>query len=574
MSRLPAKYNGSPLITIGVTLALLFVHSHASAATTISDEVRRATLSETRIWVFLSDKGTDATTRAKVTANSPRTAARITTRGSTFDEAIDLPIHRPYCDQLLRIGMVIKNESRWLNAVTGWVHSDDLDVISALPFVDSLRPVATFRKPLPEDVPLESVLPKLSQTTEDVFDYGASGAQQLTVIGVNYLHRAGLTGRGVRLGFMDTGFSLGIRAFDCMNIQGTRDFINGDDDVGDGEASQMRHGTQCLSLCGAFDEGELVGPAPAAEYVVAKTELVDQEIEAEEDNWVAGLEWLDSMGCDIVSSSLGYTEWYTDDDYDGNTAPSTIAADLAAARGMLVVNAAGNAGCGNGDIRLIVPADGDSVLTVGASTFAGERASFSSCGPTSDGRIKPDVIAPGQGVWTALPNTGFYQPGNGTSFATPIVSGLCALLLENDPSLTPSDLIELLRSTADQADKPLVTYGWGVVRAVPASGLDTNAIEPNRQFDCVRTANEIVIWPNPAFERAVIDITSGPQSNGSYRIFTITGGLVYEGEIDAGHAEWSGRTMHGERAAPAVYLVHVLTENVNEVIKLAWLPRD
>ncbi len=241
---------------------------------------------------------------------------------------------------------------------------------------------------------------------------------------------------------------------------------------------------------------------------------------------------------------------------------------------MLVVNAAGNAGCGNGDIRLIVPADGDSVLTVGASTFAGERASFSSCGPTTDGRIKPDVLAPGQGVWTALPNTGFYQPANGTSFATPIVSGLCALLLENDPTLTPFGLIELLRSTADQASKPLVTYGWGVVQAVAAASLDTNSIVPNRQFDCARVANEVVIYPNPATERAVIDLSEGPQSNGIYRVFTITGGLVYEGEVEAGRAEWNGQTSSGKLAVPAVYLVQVVTENVNEIIKLAWLPRD
>jgi subtilisin family serine protease len=280
------------------------------------------------------------------------------------------------------------------------------------------------------------------------------------------------------------------------------------------------------------------------------------------------------MGCDIVSSSLGYTEWYTDDDFDSNTAISTIAADLAAARGILVVNAAGNAGCGNGDIRLIVPADGDSVLTVGASTFEGERAPFSSCGPTTDGRIKPDVLAPGQDVWTALPNTGEYQTGDGTSFATPIVSGLCALLLEQDPTLTPYELINLLRSTADQASKPLVTYGWGVVQAVAAAGLDTNGIESNRQFDCVLPANEVVIWPNPAFDRVVIDLTEGPQSDGTYRIFTVTGGLVFKGDLVAGRAEWNGETLGGGVAAPAVYLVHVVTESVDKLIKLAWLPRE
>lgn len=546
----------------------------ANQATSVSPAVRLAAHSETRIWVFLTDKGPDALAKPSAPAHNRRAATRIAARGSQFDPTIDLPIFSGYREDLIDIGMLIKNELRWLNAVSGWIHPDDLDRIAALPFVDSLRPVTIFRRPKPVDTPHLDALPKISEPADDVFDYGPSGERQLSVIGVNYLHRAGLTGRGVRIGFMDTGFSLGIRAFDCMDIQGTRDFINGDDDVGDGEAGQMRHGTQCLSLCGAFDEGVLVGPAPAAEYVVAKTELVLDEIQAEEDNWVAGLEWLDSMGCDIVSSSLGYTEWYTDDDYDGNTAISTIAADLAAARGVLVVNAAGNAGCGNGDIRLIVPADGDSVLTVGASTFEGVRAGFSSCGPTSDGRIKPDVLAPGQDVWTALPNTGVYQTGDGTSFATPIVSGLCALLLEQDPTLSPYELIDLLRSTADQASKPLVTYGWGVVQAVAAAGIDTNGMESNRQFDCVLTANEVVVYPNPAFDRVVIDLSEGPQSDGTYQIFTITGGLVYKGELVAGRAEWSGETLGGGVAAPAVYLVRVVTESVDKLIKLAWLPRE
>jgi subtilisin family serine protease len=504
-------------------------------------------------------------------------AARIQLRGSPFDPMIDLPIHSAYRDQLADAGMVIKNELRWLNALTGWVHPGDLDVIASLPFVDSLKPVVIFRRSPDTDVGALDPLPRITQTAEDVFDYGNSRAQ-LALIGANNLHAAGLTGRGVRVGFMDTGFSLSIRAFECLDIRGTRDFINGDTDVGDGEAGQMRHGTQTLSLCAGFDEGEIVGVAPGAEYVVAKTELVDAEIRAEEDNWVAGLEWLDSMGCDIVSSSLGYTDWYTDADYDGNTAPSTIAADLAAARGLLVVNAAGNAGCGDGDIRLIVPADGDSVLTVGASTFSGERATFSSCGPTTDGRIKPDVIAPGQGVWTALPNTGMYQPGNGTSFSTPLVSGVCALLLQHDPTLTPFGLITLLRSTADRAIKPMVTYGWGLVQATKAAGLDTNSIIPNRQFDCVATGGHVELWPNPgpdpATSETVIAIVGGTRSNGTFRIFTIAGARVFDGELSAGRATWDGRTAGGSFAAPAVYLVHVAAEHINEIVKLAWLPRD
>lgn len=539
----------------------------------VTEPVRRAAVAEDRIWVFLSDKGPNALQKVSALQLPAKTTARIQLRGGDFDPLVDLPIHLEYQRQLVDAGMVIKNDLRWLNAVTGWIHPNDLESIAALPFVDSLRPVVTFRREQSAEQGMFEPLPRMGEEAADVFEYG-NARTQLALIGVNHLHAAGLSGRGVRVGFMDTGFSLGIRAFECLNIRGTRDFINGDDDVGDNDFSQMRHGTQCLSLCAGFDEGEIVGPAPAAEYVVAKTELVDLEIRAEEDNWVAGLQWLDSMGCDIVSSSLGYVDWYTDADFDGNTAPSTIAADLAAARGVLVVNAVGNSGCGDGDIRLIVPADGDSVLAVGASTFAGDRAIFSSCGPTTDGRIKPDVLAPGQGVWTALPNTGGYQAGNGTSFATPLVSGVCALLLEQNPARTPYDLITLLRATADRAIKPLPTYGWGVIRATAAAGIDSNAIDPQRPHDCNATGGHVELWPNPATATTAITLVDGPHSNGVYRIFTIAGQLVYEGDLTLGRAEWQGQTVGGGSAAAAVYLVHVVTDHVNEIVKLAWLPRN
>lgn len=549
-----------------------FAHS-----ATVTDAVRRAAAAEMRIWVFLADKGPDAETRASKSDVHDRARARMARTGSAVDPLLDLPVYFEYTRALAAGGMVLKNQSRWLNAVTGWIHPDDLDDIAAFPFVDSLQVVVTFRRPVPGDGLLLPALPKVTVPAADVFEYGVAGGRHIRLLGINYLHQAGLTGRGVRIGFMDTGFSLGIRAFDCMNLQGTRDFINGDEDVGDKDTRQMRHGTGTLSLCAAFDEGELVGVAPAAEYVVAKTELVDAEIQAEEDNWVAGLEWLDSMGCDIVSSSLGYADWYSDEDFDGNTAPSTVAADLAAARGILVVNAAGNFGDPGGctdDNELIVPADGDSVLAVGACDFEGVRAWFSSCGPTADGRIKPDVLAPGVGVWIAVPNTGFYQPGDGTSYATPIVSGVCALLLEKDPTLTPWQLIQLLRSTADKSNKPSVSYGWGVVQAVEAAGLDTTAIDPERQYECERTAGSVVVWPNPAELRAVIDIEGGTEGDGRFRVFTVTGRLVFEGDISEGRGEWLGQTEHGGHAAPGVYLIQVRTDLVNEIVKLAWLPRD
>jgi hypothetical protein len=154
------------------------------------------------------------------------------------------------------------------------------------------------------------------------------------------------------------------------------------------------------------------------------------------------------------------------------------------------------------------------------------------------------------------------------------VSGVCALLLEQTPTLTPWELIDLLRTTADRASKPLVTYGWGLIQAVEAAGLDPDTISANRQFDCARVSGQVVIWPNPAHDRIVIDFENGTQSDGVFRVFTITGSLVYEGIIAAGRGEWNGETASGKTAVQAVYLVHVVTENVSEVVKIAWLPHN
>jgi hypothetical protein len=182
------------------------------------------------------------------------------------------------------------------------------------------------------------------------------------------------------------------------------------------------------------------------------------------------LEWLDSLGCDLVSSSLGYLDWYEYDSLDGHSAWATRHADLAAARGLLVVNAAGNEGDKNWKY-VIVPADGDSVLAVGATLLSGQRASFSSLGPTFDGRTKPDVMAPGVGVRCAIPSFFGFAALNGTSFSAPLVTGVCALLLQNDPSLTPYGLITQLRETATRASAPNDSMGWGIVQGARAADL-------------------------------------------------------------------------------------------------------
>lgn len=424
------------------------------------------------IWVFFHDKG-PASVTAKLAGRawiSPRAQERVARRGAHRDAARDWPVYTGYTDQLTAAGMTIRTESRWLNAVSGTISPGQLDGLSTLECVKSVQPVARYQRRRPDDSDAQPPIRKPSDRQGSTrFDYGTSAAQ-IQAIQADWLHAVGLDGASVMIGFLDTGYDLGIKAFDSLAVAATWDFINQDPDVGDRDAGQMNHGTATVSVCGGFSPGELIGVAPRAEYALAKTELDGIEEVAEEDYWVAGLAWLDSLGCDLASSSLGYTDWYTYAQMDGNTAVTTVAADMAAERGLLVVNSAGNEG-----IRpwhyMIAPADGDSTLAVGATTLSGIRAPFSSQGPTADGRVKPDVMAPGVGVWSATVNSNLFSGRNGTSFSAPLVTGVCALLLQQNPALTPNELIELLRRTATNADSPDTLMGWGIVQAARAAGL-------------------------------------------------------------------------------------------------------
>jgi len=558
-------------LVIAAAVALMAAIEPAQSAV-IPSSVRQAVAAKRPVWVFLHDKGpVDAL--GKSTPNawiSSRAAARIARRGGPYHPEDDRPIYDVYRQELAAAGVKIQAESRWFNAVAGWLDADGLDRLAALAIVDSLQPVVVFTRPHLEETILAPRRDKESTPPPgDLGDYGNS-LGQIAAIQADSLHKLGLDGEGVRIGFLDTGYSLEIDAFAQLDLAGTRDFINGDADVGDQDTVQMDHGTATLSVCAGWAPGELIGVAPGAEYAVAKTEIVNpNDVRIEESYWVAGLEWLDSIGCDLVSSSLGYTDWYTDADYDGKTALSTIAADRAAARGLLVVNAAGNAGCDGDHIHICAPADGDSVFAVGACDTDGEKVSFSSCGPTSDGRIKPDVMAPGIRVWLANPRNGQFSYSKGTSFATPLVAGVCALLLQKDASLTPVGLIELLRSTATRWRKPMNTYGWGMVQAAKAEAeLDTASIDTTKYA-------EITIWPNPADSQVTVALPDDDSTTSWHlQVYTVAGQLVDEKRIvDARRATWSGTTSDGAAVAAGVYLIRVSTPTRERVIKLAWIPK-
>jgi len=483
MSR-KALFRSSILLVLLIALALAY-YPEQEADSVMSSRLKEALDSEGPwvVWVFFRDKGLsgaaleDALDAAEdnLLPRAARRRAKVASPEGRLVDAADLAIFPDYLARARSTGATARQTSRWLNAASYRVTRTQAERLSRLECVARMDLVNRSRRaavPTPVGDPVPMVpQPGIGKSSDsDAIDYGGNLGAMLQA-NVPPLHNAGLSGQGVLVGMLDTGFRTTHEALQEIPVLGTWDFINNDPDVdneaGDPEGSR-NHGTTTLSTLAGNMPGSLVGPAYGASVVLAKTEDISQEVPIEEDFWVAGLEWAESLGADIVSSSLSYFDWYDYSDLDGNTAVTTIAADLAAGRGLLVINSAGNSRNSTGTIG--APADGDSVLTVGAVDIDGVVTSFSSPGPTFDGRIKPEVAALGLSNTVAHPNDDFaYYTTSGTSFSCPLTAGVVALMLERVPQLTPMQIIEALQQTASQSEAPDNDLGWGVVDALGAA---------------------------------------------------------------------------------------------------------
>jgi len=451
-------------------------HGAAGAPHALSDRLAAGPRGRYAVWVFFQDKGPDALRLATSTV-SPRALARRARRGRVATVSVaDAPLTAGRVDAVAAIVTRVRHQSRWLNAMSVEATPSEVRALEALPFVARVELVRRFRQ--------RRLEPGLRAAAEDAadpirkasaLDYGTSFGQA-NLVKVPFLHDVGLDGRGVVIAMLDSGFdNLAHPAFATTRILGTRDFVNGDEGVADGDIGEGSHGTATLSVIGGFQSGQLIGPAYAASYLLAKTENTESETPVEEDNWAAAVEWAEAQGADVISSSLGYLTYdrpfpsYSAADLDGDTAISTRAADLAGERGVMVVNSAGNEGLAAGSNTLGAPADGHLVLAVGAVTPGRVRASFSSVGPTADGRIKPDVSAQGVSVKAAQPDrSSGYTLVNGTSFSCPMTAGVVALLVQANPAATVDQVFGALRTTASQARTPDNLLGYGIVDALAA----------------------------------------------------------------------------------------------------------
>ena len=467
----------------------------------------------------------------------------------------DYLINQSYIDRVKRLEVEIKNQSRWLNAVSVIADIDKINLIKKLPFVKKIEPVYQHTK----KKSIQAIGDRNNQSRN--IEYGSS-YDQVEQINCRIPHIAGYYGQGVRVLYLDTGYELGHNAYDSLNLIAQYDFINGDENTANETDQEITdnqddHGTICLSVMAGYAPGNLIGPAFKSEYLLAKTEIMAEEIQQEEDNYVAALEWGESLGADIACASLGYLDWYSYEDLDGNSAVTTIAVDIASNLGVLCINSAGNEG-DDPWYYIIAPADADSVISVGAVNRDGTIANFSSRGPTYDGRIKPEVCALGVSAYCVRSNTeDIYRTASGTSFSAPLAAGAAAVILSANPEWTNMQVREAIMMTASLSNSPDNIYGYGILNTWAAinyqftTGLKNEEIIPNalKVFDA---------YPNPFNPTTSIRILSESiLPSITLSIFNINGQLIKTLKKETTNARRMDIKWDGSRNSSGVYFIKI-----------------
>lgn len=547
---------------------------------TVSSTERSKVASGLKVWVFFSDKGID---------NQSLSPVRF----------LDEPIPLVYLSTIKDQGAKIHHQSRWLNAVSANISPENHQSILSLPFVQSIGPVRSYRNIVQKPVWLNQKNNIFSAPSEgekeNPIEYGLA-KKQVEHLQADFLHKKGYWGKTVVIGILDTGFDLSHQSLNKIEVLDQWDFVNNDpitkDEPDQDDVGQSDHGSIILGVLAANTPRQLVGLAPQAKYLLAKTEKnwhkgIDFERQIEEDWWIAGLEWLEQKGAQVVNSSLGYANWYRFSDLDGKTSKVTIAANIALEKGVLVISASGNLGAKLPEDqrlglrgRITVPADGFDVLAIGSINRWGKRSVFSSPGPTVDGRIKPDLVALGEGIASIRPRSqfGFATNHRGTSLSAPLISGVAALLIQAFPRVTATDLVSILRNTASNSAQPNNEVGYGVVRAELAHQslldkfLHVGQPEPilidkkkslKTLFGQIKSPLIRPNYPNPFNAETWIPFSLPANGNVQISIYDFAGYLVQKmriGECDAGDyldtnqaVYWDGRDKSGQAITSGNY---------------------
>ena len=520
-------------------------------------------------WVQFTDKNNSPYSIDNPEAYlSSRALQRRANLGIAIDE-YDIPVNPQYLQAVAECGVQLLNPSKWLNGVSVYAtNAAAIDAVNALPFVSAVRncPNDPKAQEMKERWLADEMKPVAASRA--MYGYYGGAESQVKQLKVNVLHDQGFDGTGVVVAVLDGGFygTDDHPCFDNMRAEGrflgVREFVYGVSTV----YSQSTHGTSCLSTMAAYVPNTMVGTAPKASYYIIHTEDGAAENIVEEYNWVSGAEYADSLGVDVCSTSLGYNgfdmpQWdHPFAHFDGHTAPMTIGAEIAASRGMICINAAGNNG--GGTCTLGIPGDAEHILTIGAVNSNGNRADFSSVGPTYDGRIKPDVMAMGEGSYVASGYSaweGEYYNGNGTSFATPILAGAVACLRQARPYASVQAICDAIRACSDRSDTPDSYYGYGIPDFSQAMEL-LSVDEPMGNTP----AHVISVFPNPS--NGEVHVALNVEHKADLTVYDITGRQLFAYSFNGLNHTTLENFLNTLGAG--VYFINAVSEGGNETLKL------
>lgn len=534
-------------------------------------------------WIFLKDKPNKTTfLENPLTMLSQRALDRRAVLNISLD-FIDVPVDETYYDQLKNdVNIIVLAKSKWLNAVhvQGEVEAIN-NLLSGYSFIDHIE---FANKSLNTAAKLKSkkIAPNHYNKFKEIqtdFNYGQA-ENQIKMLKGDFLHQQGLTGEGQIIAIIDAGFpnvntlSAFQRIRDNNQILGGYNFADRNSDF----YARHNHGTHVLSSIAGYLEDEFVGTAPDAKFYLFISEIAETETILEETLWVEAAERADSLGVDVINTSLGYTTYdnpnhsHTYDDMDGNTTFISRGAEIGASRGLLLVNAAGNSGSSSWKY-MSAPADAAAVISVGAVNALGEIASFSSFGPSADGRLKPEIL--GQGQNPALIN---YSTGNvmtsssGTSFSSPIIAGLIACLngienfaLKSSPiigSKSSNNLNNYLKNavyqSANQFSNPTDQYGYGIPDFENALNIyvgSTGSVN-----DAI--FSELKIYPNPANSFFEISSETGVLNGFTIQICNVLGKQVLE------KVTLNLKTVDISFLQSGVYILKISKGNEQKTVKL------
>jgi serine protease AprX len=510
--------------------------------------------------VYFRDKGENTSTSFSAEdLLSLRAIVRRQKAGIPFPDFRDIPIDKEYLNKISLLGLKLHTTSKWMNtALFKSLLFFDIKTILNLPFVSEVKIVKTPGKKTGQNNKLDF------QVVQDLLPFD----RPITMINGYPIHDSGYDGKNVLIAVLDGGF-MNVDQISSLNglrnrngIKATYDFVKKNKIV----YNSSTHGTAVLSVLAGNLPGLIKGTSPGADYLLLKTEDVESEFPCEEDFWAAGAEYADSTGADIISSSLGYFNFddstlnYKYSDLDGKTAFVTKVADIAASKGILVVNSAGNERNSFWK-RIIFPSDGDSVIAVGAVDGYNTISSFSSAGPSADGRIKPDNTTMGVSVPVQTSST-IIGRSNGTSFSCPVLSGMAACLLQAVPYALNKNIIDVLHSGADRYNHPDSLYGYGT----PDIAL---ALVKLQDLYFKVPDEGILVYPNPTSGTFEI-IFSTPPEYFTIEIISLTGKHLYRKEF----ADYAGRTcrvtelLHLDQGVYFVRIINGTRTKVRKIIKV------